>query len=142
MSENNLDDIWGSDSDIDNDQQSHDFKKLRETHNNRGYMDGITNSKDANLQEGFDAGFPTGATLGLHVGKIIGTLQGLQLIHGTKDASLREDFELAKVELQINKVLTKTHFDNKLDLGYEHVVVNKWQIIMETYSQKYLNLEN
>ncbi|KAG0659341.1 Essential protein Yae1, N terminal [Maudiozyma exigua] len=74
-----LDDVWGSDSDDEilnneNAGYSRDLQKLREQHNKRGYLDGIVSSKETNLQDGFNAGFPTGASIGFEVGKLIGIL--------------------------------------------------------------------
>ena len=60
-------------------QTSHpsDIPRLRTTHVTAGYRDGISSSKAAAIQLGFDEGYPLGATLGIRVGYILGVLEGI-----------------------------------------------------------------
>ncbi|GAV55447.1 hypothetical protein ZYGR_0AV00780 [Zygosaccharomyces rouxii] len=136
---NSLDDVWGSDSEDDSNavQESADFKKLRENHFKRGYVDGISGSKEAKLQEGFDTAFPLGSRLGMEVGRLIGILQFLDFVHGKDDEELHGDFQLAQKELKIDRVLTKSMFDVDLNLIGEHQVIAKWKRIVKVHCDKY-----
>lgn len=102
------DDIWASDDDIDT------YADLQRAHVTQGYIDGITQAKEAGLQKGFDEGFPHGATLGCRVGRI------LALLHG------RPEFDQAKKELNVASVLSKDHFDDSLNQEH-HSLVEKWE---------------
>lgn len=135
---NALDDVWESDTDDGSEEISFDVRKLRENHNKRGYFDGITHSKETNLQQGFDEGFPTGALLGMQVGKLIGTLQALVSKYGDRDEQLADDFQVAQIELRISKVLTKSMFDPNLDVMGQHQLIAKWKAIVKSYCDKYL----
>ncbi|QLG74655.1 hypothetical protein HG535_0G05380 [Zygotorulaspora mrakii] len=133
-----LDDVWESDGGEElKEPSSFDIKKLRDSHIKRGYLDGVTKSKDTNLQKGFNEGFPTGAEIGLKIGKLIGILQALNLKYGEEDDELRENLKLAQHELLIQKVLTKSMFDPDLNLQGEHVIVKKWISIVEMHCKNY-----
>lgn len=134
---NVLDDVWKSDTDDGSEEISFDVRKLRENHNKRGYLDGITHSKETNLQQGFDDGFPTGALLGMQVGKLIGTLQALVSKYGDGDEQLSDDFRAARKELHISKVLTKSMFDPNLDVTGQHQLIGKWKVVVKSYCDKY-----
>ncbi|CAR29157.1 hypothetical protein ZYGR_0Z00780 [Zygosaccharomyces rouxii] len=136
---NSLDDVWGSDSDDDGSvvQESPDFKKLRDIHFKRGYVDGISGSKEAKLQEGFDTAFPLGSRLGMEVGRLIGILQFLDFKYGKDDEELHGDFQLAQKELKIDRVLIKSMFDSDLNLMGEHQVISKWRRIVKVHCNKY-----
>lgn len=134
---NALDDVWKSDTDDGSEEISFDVRKLRENHNKRGYLDGITHSKETNLQQGFDEGFPTGALLGMQVGKLIGTLQALVSKYGDRDEQLSDDFRAARKELHISKVLTKSMFDHNLDVTGQHQLIAKWKVVVKRYCDKY-----
>ncbi|KAL8703262.1 MAG: hypothetical protein Q9201_003543 [Fulgogasparrea decipioides] len=54
-----------------------DIPRLRSIHVTNGYREGIASSKDQALQPGFDEAYPLGAILGLRIGYILGTLEGL-----------------------------------------------------------------
>lgn len=136
-SDNALDDVWESDSDGQQDQVSYDIKKLRENHVKSGYLVGITNAKETNLQQGFDEGFPSGARLGMQVGKLVGLLQCLTQKYGDQDESLVQDFNAIQKELRINKVLTKGMFDEDLNLKGEHPMLAKWKPIVKSQCDKY-----
>lgn len=135
--DNVLDDVWGSDTDSDGDNLSYDLKKLKDNHNKRGYLDGVTDSKEANLQSGFDDGFPTGAALGLEVGRLVGLLQGLASKYGASDASLIEDLDAIQKDLRIDKVLSKSHFSSDLELQGEHSLVAKWRATVKMHCDAY-----
>lgn len=132
-----LDDVWESDNAESSPEISLDTKKLRENHSKRGYLDGVTKSKDTNLQEGFDNGFPTGASLGLQVGRLLGTLQALVSKYGDENDILLEDFKIAQSELHIQKVLTKSMFDPDLNLQKEHMLIKRWRGIVEMHCHRY-----
>lgn len=136
-SDNNLDDVWGSDSDGQEEHISYDIKKLRENHSKSGYLDGITHTKETNLQKGFDEGFPQGAVLGAQVGKFVGLLQCLAQKYGDQDDTLAQDFREIQKELRINKVLTKGSFDEDLNLEGEHPLIAKWKPIVKSHCDKY-----
>lgn len=137
---NSLDDVWGSDSEGDGTgvvEESADFKKLRENHFKRGYVDGISGNKEAKLQEGFDTAFPLGSRIGMECGRLIGVLQFLDFIHGKEDEELHEDFQLAQKELKIDKVLTKSMFDVDLNLTEQHRAIARWKDIVKVHCNKY-----
>jgi Essential protein Yae1, N terminal len=73
-----------------------DVPRLRAQHHNAGYLNGVTLSKPAHLQRGFDSGYPLGASLGLRVGYILGVLAGL------RESQL---LKTATEELELNRVL-------------------------------------
>ncbi|CCH59039.1 hypothetical protein TBLA_0B01960 [Henningerozyma blattae CBS 6284] len=98
-----------------NTQYPPDIRKLRELHSKRGYLDGIVASKETKLQTGFNEGFPTGAALGLHAGRVAGTAQMLAILHPSEQAS-REILSRAATCLHVSRVLTASHFDPMLDL--------------------------
>lgn len=133
-----FDDVWGSDTEEINVIHK-DIGKLRDQHSKRGYLDGIVGSKEVNLQQGFDDGFPLGAQLGHEVGLIIGRLQGLNQLYGSHDESLAKSFKDAKLELKINHVLNKNAFDENYDLLMEdrHELVDKWKQITLKYCEQY-----
>ncbi|KAK1816096.1 Essential protein Yae1, N terminal [Friedmanniomyces endolithicus] len=54
-----------------------DISRLRDTHVNSGYREGITASKERHMQDGFDEGYSLGAELGLKAGWCLGALEGL-----------------------------------------------------------------
>ncbi|CAI4034469.1 hypothetical protein SMKI_10G2620 [Saccharomyces mikatae IFO 1815] len=129
-------DVWASDSDIET-EGSQDLVKLREKHNKRGYLDGIVSSKEEKLQEGFNDGFPTGAKLGRQVGAIMGILLGLCTRFGNEDEELSKAYLDAQKELRINKVLSKSIFDQNFDLQKKHPLITKWTDIANIYCEKY-----
>lgn len=138
MSESELfDDVWGSDSEEINVIHK-DIDKLRDQHSKRGYLDGIVGSKEVNLQQGFDDGFPTGAQLGHEVGLIIGRLQGLNHLYGESNKELAKSFKDAQIQLKINHVLNKNSFDENYDLVDNfHELVNKWKVVTKKYCEEY-----
>lgn len=132
-----FDDVWGSETE-DNNVIHKDIDKLRDQHSKRGYLDGIVGSKEVNLQQGFDDGFPTGAKLGHEVGLIIGKLQGLNYLYGETNQELANNFKLAIKELKINHVLNKKSFDENYNLiDNFHELVCKWELITQKYCDQY-----
>jgi hypothetical protein len=77
-------DIGGRDSLPGNDVS--DVARLRSTHNTAGYREGVSASKEAHVQEGFDEGYALGAEIGTRVGWILGALEGL--VAGTRRGSI------------------------------------------------------
>ena len=146
MSDENdlLDDVWGSDSDVELPHEnevkySRDLQKLREQHNKRGYLDGIVSSKEANLQQGFNDGFPTGANIGFEVGKIIGILQILNYRYGQENSQLRDDYQESLKVLKIANMLSKQVFDPDFRLPDDgkHPILQKWQAKVDEYCTLY-----
>ncbi|EAW09323.1 Yae1 family protein [Aspergillus clavatus NRRL 1] len=92
---NSLDDIFGSSPPHEHEHEHHqhqdlhpqppptqapepsDLPSLRRQHVTAGYRDGISAAKGAQVQRGFDAGFPVGAQLGMRAGTVLGILEGL-----------------------------------------------------------------
>jgi hypothetical protein len=85
-----LDDVWGSDSDSNHDEQHYthegnergntevsDIPRLKEKHETEGYRDGVTKGKSVSVQKGFDEGYALGAVFGLQMGRILGVLEGV-----------------------------------------------------------------
>lgn len=82
----------------------------------QGYLDGITSAQELGLQYGFDKGYPEGANLGIRVGRILATLYGT------------DQFETAKRELNIIKVLDRKYYDDLLDVKEsDHPLVVHWE---------------
>lgn len=110
------DDIWGDEEDVNGTLIQN--REIERTHHKQGYLDGLSNAKELSLQDGFDEGFPSGAKLGIEVGRILSILL-------CYDKNL---FEQCKKELGINKVLDKKYFDEDLNI-LNHELINKWQNI-------------
>ncbi|KAK1082471.1 Essential protein Yae1, N terminal [Friedmanniomyces endolithicus] len=66
-----------------------DISRLRNTHVNNGYREGITASKERHMQDGFDEGYSLGAELGLTAGWCLGAFEGLW--RASPEASEQED---------------------------------------------------
>ncbi|SCV00131.1 LAMI_0G03070g1_1 [Lachancea mirantina] len=140
-----VNDIWTDD--FYDDTSSHaqnespEVKKLRYSHSKRGYLDGITSSKEENLQTGFNASFPEGSTLGIKVGYIIGTLHMLSVLYGEDDKSLLQKNEQAKRELGISKILSKSEFTENCELiasdSGEHRIIDKWLHTVDELKKRY-----
>lgn len=118
--DHDTDDIWGDDENVDGTLIQN--REIERTHHKQGYLDGLSNAKELSLQDGFDEGFPSGASLGIEVGKILSIL-----LCYDKDL-----FEQCKKELGINKVLDKKYFDQDLNIQ-THEMIIKWQGITQDY---------
>ncbi|KAJ1987253.1 hypothetical protein H4R33_002942 [Dimargaris cristalligena] len=73
------DDLWGSASDSDNvdydrAMADREWRRLQDIHGNAGYKDGISSSREENIQPGFDLGFAEGLRAGLALGLLEGRL--------------------------------------------------------------------
>jgi hypothetical protein len=111
------DDVWGSDSDTPDISQT---TKVRRDHYNSGYLDGITQTKEQQLQNGFDEGYPIGAAIGLQVGRILGALQG---------SGLTDLEKAAAKELSPDHIFAQEFWDEKANpkwAGDFHPLVFKW----------------
>ncbi|KAK3897796.1 hypothetical protein C8A05DRAFT_38629, partial [Staphylotrichum tortipilum] len=86
--ENNLDDIWGSDSPPSSYPHHHhqtqpsEIPHLSRAHTTAGYRDGIAAAKALSAQPGFDEGYPLGAALGARAGQLLGVMEGLAAAAG------------------------------------------------------------
>ncbi|KAK0267156.1 Essential protein Yae1, N terminal [Friedmanniomyces endolithicus] len=106
-----------------------DISRLRNTHVNNGYREGITASKERHMQDGFDEGYSLGAELGLKAGWCLGALEGLwrampetseQKDHANRDIRGKENgigrmellalFGAAQIELDISQLCGKDYF--------------------------------
>ncbi|CDR39960.1 CYFA0S04e00936g1_1 [Cyberlindnera fabianii] len=140
------DDIWASDGgefhpNVDDGDfygertdrpENAEIAAVRRVHAKQGYLAGLSSAKEESLQQGFDEGYPSGAIIGLEVGKILGTLQLLSSFNGVAGTKAKELLSTAKTELHIKKVLHRRYFDDNVQLPEEgHTVVNKWKIEVE-----------
>jgi hypothetical protein len=121
------DDIWNSDHGEGPIQSETnpvgDIPRLRREHHTAGYREAIAISKDQYLQAGFDSGYPFGATVGLEVGAILGTLQALGL------QSLER---VAKGELSAEALFSNKFYDETDELARpkftgSHPEVDRWK---------------
>ncbi|KAK0927677.1 Essential protein Yae1, N terminal [Friedmanniomyces endolithicus] len=107
-----------------------DISRLRNTHVNNGYREGITASKERHMQDGFDEGYSLGAELGLKAGWCLGALEGLwrampvgpneQKDHAGRDGGGKDDehsrtelltlLGAAQIELDISRLCGKDYF--------------------------------
>ncbi|KAF4973126.1 hypothetical protein FZEAL_9414 [Fusarium zealandicum] len=85
-----------------------DIRRLQTEHTTAGYREGVTSSKESNLQAGFDEGFSLGAAVGSKAGQLLGVMEGIAEAAGgrqdpgsTKAAELvlqaREDLSTASI---------------------------------------------
>ncbi|KAK5163407.1 Essential protein Yae1, N terminal [Saxophila tyrrhenica] len=72
-------------------QHPSDVPRLRQTHVTNGYREGVAESKEIYLQQGFDEGYAVGAELGLKAGWLLGALDGLLRAVLRSDGEGRED---------------------------------------------------
>lgn len=131
--ENSQSDVWADSDDdtaINGGNPVGELPKLRREHYNSGYLEGISSSKDGYLQEGFDSGYPLGATVGLEVGQILGTLQGL---------GLHDVERMAKNELSPEQLFSNKYYDEKdelarpkFDINLGHPEVVRWKTHVQT----------
>ncbi|KAF2503102.1 hypothetical protein BU16DRAFT_555125 [Lophium mytilinum] len=96
-----------------------DIPAIRRSHNNAGYREGISVSKEKFIQEGFDEGYALGACIGQKVGYILGVLEGIvtalrrtsSVGNGWRDA--RALLELAREELRVEVLLGTQWVDSE-----------------------------
>ncbi|KAK6458467.1 uncharacterized protein RJT20DRAFT_32018 [Scheffersomyces xylosifermentans] len=110
------DDVWDEDRSVSSNAD------IQRSHEKQGYLDGLSHAKESSLQAGFDTAFPSGAQLGIAVGKILGKLRS------HNDEAL---FIQGKQELNIGKIMDKKYFNDELELAGEHEIISKWQKIVE-----------
>ncbi|CCG80788.1 Diphthamide biosynthesis protein [Taphrina deformans PYCC 5710] len=81
-------DIWADSDDVDGDGQvmTRTTNRLRGTHSDAGYRDGIVASKLASNQVGFDENYGRTASAGLLAGWIAGTLLSLRQVAKSDDS--------------------------------------------------------
>lgn len=100
-----------------------DIPRLRSRHVTEGYREGIAESKEKFIQEGFDEGYSLGAELGLTAGWCLGVLEGVckavdNMQTGRKQSSIMLDgevkpealFKRAQDELQMQKLFDPAYF--------------------------------
>jgi hypothetical protein len=82
-----------------------DIPRLRSRHVTEGYREGIAESKEKFIQEGFDEGYSLGAELGLQAGWCLGMLEGVckaldkTQVNGGKRSQPHVEIEFAAGEL-------------------------------------------
>ena len=101
-----------------------DIPRLRSRHVTEGYREGIAESKEKFIQEGFDEGYSLGAELGLQAGWCLGVLEGVckaldkTQTNGARqsqtdlqtEANPNELFKRAQDEMQMQKLFDPAYF--------------------------------
>lgn len=101
-----------------------DIPRLRSRHVTEGYREGIAESKEKFIQEGFDEGYSLGAELGLQAGWCLGVLEGVCKALDKKQATGRnqspagleaaekpdELYKRAQDEMQMQKLFDPAYF--------------------------------
>ncbi|KAJ1977892.1 hypothetical protein H4R35_002118 [Dimargaris xerosporica] len=78
-------DIWGdtasvTESDYDRNMAQRNWDRLQTTHGKVGYREGVSDSREANIQGGFDIGFAEGIKAGFAHGLLLGALDASHAI--------------------------------------------------------------
>lgn len=119
-------DVWCSDNDEDVSGIS-ETVKVRRAHHKEGYIEGVTQTKEHYLQEGFNSEYPTGAHIGAQVGEILGSFQGL---------GLRDLENAASRDLSPDSLFSELYYNamaEKIYEGTSHPLIIKWQNILAPY---------
>jgi len=101
-----------------------DIPRLRSRHVTEGYREGIAESKEKFIQEGFDEGYSLGAELGLQAGWCLGVLEGVckaldkMQANGGKQSQANTEaegkpdelFKNAQDEMQMQKLFDPAYF--------------------------------
>ncbi|KAM0704489.1 hypothetical protein Q7P35_008723 [Cladosporium inversicolor] len=101
-----------------------DIPRLRSRHVTEGYREGIAESKEKFIQEGFDEGYSLGAELGLQAGWCLGVLEGVckaldkkqatggkqSQADGQAETEPDELFKKAQEEMQMQKLFGPAYF--------------------------------
>ena len=133
-----------------------DIPRLRSRHVTEGYREGIAESKEKFIQEGFDEGYSLGAELGLQAGWCLGMLEGVckaldkMQARGGKQAQTDMEAEVkpdelykrAQEEMQVQKLFDPAYFGSDGIWSYDvpgtedettfkqvamaHPVLSKW----------------
>lgn len=115
MSDSELfDDIWSDTEPNFAETLNPDLVKLKNNQFNRGYLDGITNSKNTQLQSGFNSTFGIGSEIGLLSGKIVGLLTFLRLIIKDNPQLIKDIDTLINKNFKISVILSKKNFNDDL----------------------------
>ncbi|KAK2757232.1 Essential protein Yae1, N terminal [Arachnomyces sp. PD_36] len=81
-----------------------DLPSVRRQHVTSGYRDGITVSKGANVQRGFDTAFPVGGNLGLRAGILLGILEGIVSARGRGGKTESGDGDLEALRMKAEEL--------------------------------------
>ena len=117
---------------------------LERIHRTNGYRDGIAESKEKFVQEGFDEGYSLGAVLGLRVGYILGGLEGIVRALGTEgQTEATELLANARKELDLREIFGRDFFDEEgiwkydvpgaegdvtfQDVAEAHPILQRWE---------------
>jgi len=92
-----------------------DIPRLRSTHVTNGYREGIAESKERCIQEGFDEGYSLGAELGMKAGWCLGVLEGIRrALKGSESDeeanTAVEKYQRAQKELKMERLFGKEYF--------------------------------
>jgi hypothetical protein len=97
-----------------NREEGSEIPALQRTHRTNGYRDGVTESKEKFIQEGFDEGYSLGAILGLRAGYILGGIEGIVRALGTeRQAEATELLGSARKELDLKEIFGSDYFDDE-----------------------------
>jgi hypothetical protein len=163
--QDNLDDVWGSDS-IPSSQSllpshipsSHqhpsDIPRLQQEHATAGYRDGVTAAKAASAQAGFDEGFGLGAVIGARAGRVLGVLEGLAL--AVRDERTEKLWRDARRELGVVSIFGAEYWDGEgvwrfevgnqgrgeedivfADVAGAHPLVMKWEGVVKDEARRW-----
>lgn len=163
-----LDDVFGSDNGGDAQgiglqapESTHpmDMSRLQAEHNTAGYREGVSVSKEAAIQPGFDEGFSLGATIGQRAGLLIGLLEGIS--DALKSQNNEQSVEAEKLLSQGRDELNTEHifspdywapdgnwtFEVKPtdereeilfpDVAAAHPLIRKWTAIVDSQVQQW-----
>lgn len=92
-----------------------DIPRLRSTHVTNGYREGIAESKERCIQEGFDEGYSLGAELGMKAGWCLGVFEGVcRALKGKRsdeevNAAVKK-YEEAQEDLKMEILFGKEYF--------------------------------
>lgn len=121
-----MSDIW---DDEEVRETPNEITRVQRDHSQAGYLAGVTKAKDESLQEGFNAGYPSGGHLGLSIGWILGYLQG---------KGLAEEEKLARKELSSTRIFDRQYWTTDAAPTYEgtHPLVKQWEDKIEQLKGK------
>ena len=87
-----------------------DTSRLRTTHVTNGYREGLSESKEQFIQEGFDEGYSLGAVLGSKAGWCLGVLESIAHTAQGQTEDLQTHLNEARSELALQSLFDKRYF--------------------------------
>lgn len=130
-----------------------DAAKLRSVHSTAGYRNGISESKTAKLQQGFDEGYVLGAEIGALAGRILGVVEGVGSLRlrerANEELSLKELFgssyfnENGTWKWDVTSVNGREGKEGNLgegvmmrDVARSHPLVRRWTAVVEELGRR------